>query len=76
VLCAALYVEESVHFIRYGSVGDNSDSHVTDIKNCQKVKGTERDYLCPIPGYGMAHYRYGEHKDPKFPSPNHIFFVD
>jgi hypothetical protein len=75
-ICAALYVEETVHFVRYGWHSLDSDFRVNDITKCHRVAGSNVEFECPINGYGSALYRYSDHRDPKHNTPNDIFLVN
>jgi hypothetical protein len=75
LLCGALYGEETVHFLRYGWNNPDTDAWINDISKCQRVPGSSIDLECPIRGYGLALYRYKEHKEPGHDKPNEIFLV-
>jgi hypothetical protein len=77
ILCAALYAEETAHFLRYGWNSPDSAEWIADLSKCQRVLGSNTDMECQIRGYGSARYRYKKNaKDPKNNMPNHIFFID
>jgi hypothetical protein len=75
LVCVALYAEETVHFLQYGWKSPDTTYWISDISKCQRVAGSSTDLKCPIAGYGLALYRYMEHKDPRHNTPNDIFIV-
>jgi hypothetical protein len=75
LLCAALYAEEAVHFVRYGWNSPDSAARVRDISKCQRVAGSSVEFECPIRGYGLALYRYSDPRDPEHNTPNDILQV-
>jgi hypothetical protein len=75
LLCVALYAEEAVHFIHYGWNSPDTDAWISDISKCQRVARSSTDLECPIAGYGLALYRYMDHKDPGHNTPNDIVIV-
>jgi hypothetical protein len=75
LLCVALYAEETIHFLHYGWKDPDSDAWISDISKCKRVAGSSTDLKCPIRGYGLALYRYRDHKAPGHDTPNDIVMV-
>jgi len=75
LLCAALYAEETVHFLQYGWNSPDNRPFTRDMSSCRPVPGKAGDVECPVEGYGWARYRYrfADRRDPRH---NEIDFVD
>jgi hypothetical protein len=72
-LCLGLYAEEAVHYFHNGWNSPDNFPRTRDLSQCLPVPGSSTDIECPVKGYGLARYRYQNHR---LPPDNDIVFVD
>lgn len=72
-LCVALYSEETIRYLRYGWNSPDNSPWTRDLSQCRPVPGSSTDIECPVRGYGLARYRYQQHRTPQ---DNDIIFID